>query len=116
MKAEYVPAVRSCLMHCPSGKYVSQRCSACPAFQTHDTNDSAQALAAGKTIDQAYREAGYAAHRGNASTLRSKQHIRARVAELQSRAADGAVLNRQWVMDGLVENVERSHATQGGYA
>jgi phage terminase small subunit len=67
-----------------------------------------QGLAAGKTIDQAYREAGYAAHRGNASTLRSKQHIQARVAELQSCAAERAVLSRQWVIEGLIEIVERS--------
>ena len=58
-----------------------------------------QGLASGKTIDQAYREAGYVAHRGNASTLRSKQSIQARVAELLSRAAEGAVLARQWVLD-----------------
>ena len=67
----------------------------------------AQALAAGKTIDQAYRAAGYAGHRGNASTLRSKQHIRARVAELLSNAAEGAVLTKQWILDGLIEVVER---------
>ena len=67
-----------------------------------------QALAAGKTIDQSYREAGYAAHRGNASTLRSKQHIQDRVAELQSRAAERAVVTKGWILDGLVEIVERS--------
>ena len=67
----------------------------------------AQAIAAGKTIDQSYREAGYAAHRGNASTLRSKQSIRARVAELQSLAADRVVLNKEFVINGLIEVVKR---------
>ena len=73
----------------------------------------AQGLAAGKTIDQAYREAGYAAHRGNASTLRSKQHIRARVAELQSRAAERVVLTKEFVINGLLEVVERSMQHKG---
>ena len=47
----------------------------------------AQGLAAGKTADEAYTDAGYRAHRGNASTLRANQSIKDRIAELQDSAA-----------------------------
>ena len=63
----------------------------------------AQALAAGKSASEAYVEAGYKKDRRNASRLTANDDIRARVAELQSRAADGAVLNKQWVIEGLIE-------------
>jgi hypothetical protein len=47
----------------------------------------AQALAKGKTADDAYALAGYRPHRGNASTLRTNQSILDRLAELQERGA-----------------------------
>lgn len=47
----------------------------------------AQALAQGKSADEAYTQAGYKPHRGNASTLRAKQNIVDRVAELQQKVA-----------------------------
>lgn len=47
----------------------------------------AQLLASGKTADEAYSEAGYSANRGNATTLKAKQSVRDRVAEMQSKAA-----------------------------
>ena len=47
----------------------------------------AQGLAAGKTADEAYADAGYRANRGNASTLKANQSITERVAELQNSAA-----------------------------
>jgi phage terminase small subunit len=43
----------------------------------------AQALAKGKTADEAYVFAGYKENRGNASTLKTNQSILDRVAELQ---------------------------------
>lgn len=47
----------------------------------------AQALAKGKTQEEAYVEAGYKPDRGAASRLSAKVNISARVAELQERAA-----------------------------
>jgi phage terminase small subunit len=46
----------------------------------------AQGLAKGLTADQAYQDAGYSANRGNASTLKQKQSIQDRVAELLEKA------------------------------
>lgn len=50
----------------------------------------AQALAAGKTADEAYQEAGYKANRHNASRLKTNEHVGARVAELQAIGAEKA--------------------------
>lgn len=77
----------------------------------------AQALARGKTADEAYQLAGFKANRGNASTLKSKQNISDRVAELLGMAAERVVVDREWVIARLVENVERAmqhkEVTQG---
>lgn len=51
----------------------------------------AQALAKGKTADEAYQEAGFVANRGNATRLKANESVAARVAELQSKAAERAV-------------------------
>ncbi|WP_461512257.1 hypothetical protein [Rhizobium mongolense] len=50
----------------------------------------AQALAKGKTADDAYAEAGFKPHRGNAARLSANESIRARVDELLSRVAEKA--------------------------
>jgi phage terminase small subunit len=47
----------------------------------------AQALAKGKTADEAYASAGFKPDRGNASRLQQKDSIRQRVAEILSRAS-----------------------------
>ncbi|WP_422366399.1 hypothetical protein [Pelagibius sp.] len=47
----------------------------------------AQALAKGMTADAAYEAAGYKPNRGNATTLKAKQSVRDRVAELTEKAA-----------------------------
>ena len=61
----------------------------------------AQALAKGKTADEAYGEAGYKPHRGNASTLRTNQSVSSRVAEIQGRAAERAAVTIQSLTDEL---------------
>ena len=58
-----------------------------PALTNAKHERFAQELAKGKTADDAYVEAGYKPSRANASTLRTKQNISARVAELLERAA-----------------------------
>lgn len=58
-----------------------------PVLHNQRHESFAQALAKGKTADEAYAQAGYKPHRGNASTLRAKQNIVDRVAELQAKVA-----------------------------
>ncbi|WP_050596699.1 terminase small subunit [Mesorhizobium ciceri] len=72
----------------------------------------AQALASGKSADEAYSEAGYKADRGNASRLTANDNIAARVAELQGMAAERVVISREWVIAKLTENVERAMQAQ----
>ncbi|MET3925635.1 terminase small subunit [Devosia sp. 2618] len=62
----------------------------------------AQGLAKGMTADEAYVEAGYKPHRGNASTLRANQNILDRLAELQNRAAERAVVTVASITDRLL--------------
>lgn len=47
----------------------------------------AQALAKGETATDAYVAAGYKSHDGNAARMSGNERIRARVAEIQERAA-----------------------------
>ena len=68
----------------------------------------AQELAKGKTADEAYELAGYKPDRGHASRMASNGNICARVEELLGRAADGVVLTKQWVIERLIENVDRA--------
>ena len=68
----------------------------------------AQSIAAGKTLEESYQLAGYEPHRQNASRLITNDDIRARVDELLNRVADGVVLTKQWVIERLIQNVERS--------
>lgn len=50
----------------------------------------AQALAKGKTADEAYAEAGYKPDRGNASRLTANDSVQKRVEELKTRIAEKA--------------------------
>lgn len=63
----------------------------------------AQALATGKTADEAYIEAGYKANRGNAATLKANQSIADRVAEILQRGADRAEINEEMVLRELAK-------------
>ena len=59
-----------------------------PVLKNPKHEKFAQALAQGRTQLEAFVEAGYKAHGGNASSLAKKQHIVERVAELQQRIVD----------------------------
>lgn len=48
----------------------------------------AQGLAGGKSADQAYQDAGFSANRGNATRLKAKESVAARVAELTESVAE----------------------------
>jgi len=58
-----------------------------PTLKNHRHEAFAQALVAGQTADQAYQTAGYKPNRGNATTLKAKQSVKERVAELLEKAA-----------------------------
>lgn len=62
----------------------------------------AQERAMGKSIDAAYAEAGFKPHRGNAARLSANESVRARVAELQGRAADKAVVTVESITERLL--------------
>lgn len=59
----------------------------------------AQELAKGKTSDEAYQLAGFSANRGNATRLKANESVVARVAELQQRGAEKAVLTVESLID-----------------
>lgn len=63
----------------------------------------AQALAQGKTADEAYKTAGFKANRGNATTLKANQSISNRVKEIQGRAAERVAVTIQSITDELDE-------------
>jgi hypothetical protein len=65
----------------------------------------AQALAKGKTADEAYAQAGYRPHRSNASRLSANDNIRARVAELQHRTAEKAT----WTAAERLKSLQAIH-------
>ncbi len=65
----------------------------------------AQGLAAGKSASEAYADAGFKPNDGNASTLKGNQKVLKRVQELQERVASGVVLERQWIIEQLIDNV-----------
>ncbi len=68
----------------------------------------AQELAKGATATDAYASAGYRGDRTAASRLSTNDNIRRRVAELQGKAADAVGVSLQWVLERLVENVNRA--------
>ena len=63
----------------------------------------AQGIAKGMSQDAAYTAAGYKQHRGNASTLRSKQNVIDRIAELSAAAAERAAKT----LDEVIAEYER---------
>lgn len=79
-----------------------------PALKNQRHERFAQALASGMDADHAYQEAGYTANRGNASRLKATENVQARIKELQERAAANVVVTREWVLNRLVENVNRA--------
>lgn len=61
----------------------------------------AQGLAKGKTADEAYKAAGYAPNRGNATTLKANQSILNRVSELQALAAKRTLVTIESITEEL---------------
>jgi phage terminase small subunit len=68
----------------------------------------AQELVLGRPASDAYVAAGFRYNEGNAIRLKGNEKVSARVAELQSRAAAAVQISREWVIEHLVENVNRA--------
>lgn len=65
----------------------------------------AQALAKGKTADEAYALAGFKPNRGNATRLKANDSIQKRVLELQTKVADKAV----WTAAERLQSLKAIH-------
>lgn len=70
----------------------------------------AQGLAQGMSADRAYSEAGYKPDRPHASRLATNGNIRQRVEELQSHYVKTVFLNREWVIEQLIDNAKLAKA------
>jgi phage terminase small subunit len=71
----------------------------------------AQALAKGKTADEAYALAGYRPHRSNASRMSANDSVRARVEELQSRVAERTVITAASITERLLNIAAKAEAS-----
>lgn len=63
----------------------------------------AQAIAKGKSADEAYQLAGYAENRGNAARLKANERIRKRVEDILGRVADKA----EWTAADRLKGLKR---------
>lgn len=72
----------------------------------------AQALAKGKTQDEAYAEAGYKPSRHHASRLATKGNIGARLAELLSKVAAKTEITMERLVDMLLEDRDTARACE----
>lgn len=72
----------------------------------------AQGLAQGKSASEAYEAAGYSHNDGNAVRLKGNEKVQARVAELQERAAVSVSLTREWVLEQLIDTVNKAKGTE----
>jgi phage terminase small subunit len=90
-----------------------------PALENPKHERFAQELAKGLAADKAYEAAGFKPNRGNAATLKQKESISKRVAELlaereaihaqaTAEAIKAAALTKEWVIETLMENVQRA--------
>lgn len=61
----------------------------------------AQARASGKSIDSAYKTAGYKENNSNACRLNGNEQVSARVAELQNKAAGETQVTAEEIIGGL---------------
>lgn len=76
----------------------------------------AQERAKGKSVDKAYVAAGFRANRGNAARLNANESVQARIAELQERAAEKAVITAADIAEQLDEDREFARLNKQGAA
>lgn len=81
----------------------------------------AQEIAAGKTLEEAHRAAGYSPNRRNADVLRKRQDISRRIQTILTQRSDGitqsseravkrAAISKEWIIEKLRENALNSLA------
>lgn len=75
----------------------------------------AQGLAKGMTQEAAYENAGFSPHRSNAARLIANDSIKARVAELQGKAAEKAVVTAESLILEA-EEIRRQALAAGQYS
>jgi phage terminase small subunit len=81
-----------------------------PILQNQRHEAFAQARAQGKSADEAYQQAGFRAHRGNAHRLSTNESIRRRVAEIVGRTSEKA----EWTAADRLKSLKRIYdATEG---
>lgn len=71
----------------------------------------AQSLAEGKSQREAYSEAGYSPHDGNAHRLRNNEQVKARVEALKRAVVQSVIArtsaSKEYVLEALVDTLER---------
>jgi phage terminase small subunit len=72
----------------------------------------AQELAKGKSASEAYELAGFKANDGNCIRLKGNERVASRVAELQQRAAARVEVDKQWVLEQLIDNATKAKAKE----
>lgn len=72
----------------------------------------AQERAKGAPADTAYVTAGFAANRSNAARLNANERVRARITELQARAAEKAVVTVEGITDRLLKIAEKGEKSK----
>jgi hypothetical protein len=71
----------------------------------------AQALAKGKTADQAYVAAGYSANRGNAARMNANESVQKRLLELKTKSAEKTGLTVASITERLLRIAEKGEAS-----
>ncbi len=79
-----------------------------PALKNQRHEIFCQELAKGKSGAEAYATAGYKPSRKNASILKTKQDVTSRTLELLGKRQDRVTLNKTYVIDAAIENVEKA--------
>lgn len=79
-----------------------------PALDNAKHERFAQLLAKGRSQTDAYREAGYKGDRTAASRLSTNVNVIARLAELQSRAADRTVISVASITESLLRIAQKA--------
>lgn len=72
-----------------------------PALKNAKQETFAQKIAAGATLEEAQRAAGYKINRGNAVRLKTKENVANRIAELVGKGAEKAEVNIERVLKEL---------------
>lgn len=82
-----------------------------PVLENARHEQFAQHLAKGLSASEAYVKAGYKANDGNAATLKGNQRVKARLVELQSKAAERTVVTVEDIARQLDEDREFARET-----